>query len=290
MTAKKNRFTLIELLVVVAIFGILVSLLLPSLKAAREKAKFAVCTSNRSQHYKLIMNGAADNSGIFPLWFSGKSHNILGEWYKTNEVQPEYNREDWMGTVRWGLDKRNGGPDTAIINPVAGLYSGHTDWTYTVDEAVAAGKHPLSDTLRCPSIDEGPRREGSNGAFDYSFVQAVRGQAMPKFNNVVTWYGIEMAAPLIVEEDPASNINYNNRETAWGNGDRIGTWHDFGRKGSYTATDGSIAIIKPGKRYDGNSQPTMDMGGQIKSWRNANTAGGVGEINLNIEGNEIYRW
>ena len=286
----KRNFTLLELLLVVAVIAILLSMLLPSLMAAREKAHFAACTSNRNQNYTMIINGTSDNSGIYPLWFSGKTHNILGDWYKTNEIEPDYKREDWMGTVRWGLDKRNGGPNTSIVNPVAGLYSGHTEWTYTVDEVVAAGKHPLSDTLRCPSIDEGPRQVGSNGAFDYSFVQAVRGQAMPKFNNTVTWYGEEMAAPLIVEEDPASNINYNNRETAWGNGDRIGTWHDFGKKGSYTATDGSIVIIRIGKRYDGNSEPMMDMGSELKSWRNVNTGGGVGEINISLEGNEIYRW
>ena len=46
---KKNFFTLIELLIVVAIIGILVSLLMPSLNKAKEKAKIAVCLSNHRQ-------------------------------------------------------------------------------------------------------------------------------------------------------------------------------------------------------------------------------------------------
>ena len=63
---NKKKFTLIELLVAVAIIGILVSLLLPSLSKAREAGKRTVCLSNLKQLAIPIVMYNGNNDSYFP--------------------------------------------------------------------------------------------------------------------------------------------------------------------------------------------------------------------------------
>ncbi|MDD7987279.1 DUF1559 domain-containing protein [Lentisphaera marina] len=67
MKAKK-KFTLIEILVVVAIIGILASLLLPSLKRAREKARLASCINNQKQIAISFALYQDDSEGHYPIY------------------------------------------------------------------------------------------------------------------------------------------------------------------------------------------------------------------------------
>ncbi len=64
---KKRAFTLIELLVVVGIVSLLASVLMPSLRRAKELARVAVCSANIRQLVLANTGYANENEEYFVL-------------------------------------------------------------------------------------------------------------------------------------------------------------------------------------------------------------------------------
>ncbi len=77
---RRRAFTLIELLVVIAIIGVLVSLLLPSLRKARTAAYGAICMSNLRQIGVLALSYRGDCDDRVPIHIGGDATYAIPSW------------------------------------------------------------------------------------------------------------------------------------------------------------------------------------------------------------------
>ncbi len=149
---KKKEFTLIELLVVVAIIGILVTLLLPSLLKARDAAYAAACMSNQKQIYIGFQRYAQENNGKVPFNEFSDGGGKCPSWEPQVSQYMGVEYPDWyFGTKTWDEFKAARGNK------------------YKDSKAIATVDNPL---LRCPA----DRVQTSNNGFERSY-------QMNAFNN-----------------------------------------------------------------------------------------------------------
>src|SRR5512133_2207687 len=77
--ASRSAFTLVELLVVIGIIAVLIAILLPALKRAREAAVQTACMSNLRQISMLFQIYTNESKGWFP-------HPGMDGWYYTQQA------------------------------------------------------------------------------------------------------------------------------------------------------------------------------------------------------------
>jgi prepilin-type N-terminal cleavage/methylation domain-containing protein/prepilin-type processing-associated H-X9-DG protein len=83
--ARERAFTLIELLVVIAIIAILAALLLPSLKAARQRARQSQCASNLRQIALAENMYANENDDMFTVFKDDGTLGLNAWWQELLE-------------------------------------------------------------------------------------------------------------------------------------------------------------------------------------------------------------
>lgn len=95
-----KRFTLLELLIILAIIGVLITILMPSLKNAREKAGIAVCCSNQRQ-LSLAQFVYAKNYDEIP---ASSEKTTGGEYHHTYNDSTDWTRKLLEGRYTSGTD------------------------------------------------------------------------------------------------------------------------------------------------------------------------------------------
>ncbi|MDB5288909.1 MAG: type secretion system protein [Phycisphaerales bacterium] len=91
---RRKAFTLPELLVVIGIIALLLAILMPSLRRARQSARSVTCASNARQVVLSMLMYANDNQGYLPtasekgLVWSNSQPGWIAYFYPANEPAP----------------------------------------------------------------------------------------------------------------------------------------------------------------------------------------------------------
>lgn len=146
-------FTLIELLVVVAIVALLISILLPSLGAARRQARLAQCMSNMRQIVTAVLMYSGDARDRFPTTMLPGPDGFPSTvgWWKIDNYQATL--QTYIGQDRGGLDAdgRSRGKRTVWFDPADPDAQLPAMWGSFSDNGLITGVPRRLDDVRRPA-------------------------------------------------------------------------------------------------------------------------------------------
>ena len=104
---RRNAFTLVELLVVIGIIAVLISILLPSLGAARRQANTVACAANLRNIVQAMHIYAGNNNGAIPgspwtssrLVYSNPAAATIAPGISDNNLPSVISIFDWMSPI-----------------------------------------------------------------------------------------------------------------------------------------------------------------------------------------------
>ena len=226
-TRSASAFTLVELLVVIGIIALLISILLPSLSKAREKANQVKCCAQQRQILMAMILHANDHRGYMPL--AGLINSVPGgpPPYGTTPddvLDPKRQKYEYYGTTTLHI--------TSTAAGVGKYLNQDMDFTSkaTLEDSMNAG--PTRKIFTCPSDKEGGRlgttvNDGGSHWSSYAFNEAALGWAnanghiryrgnsvrFPHASILMLLADAAPRGPTFVAEDPNSWMLFNDSDT-----------------------------------------------------------------------------